>query len=167
MLFSATSRPPAVQADETVTVLPNHGKIRRLQVLGVFDAGVEKLWEVVTSYDAYPTFMPRVKRFQVLERRPKQRVVDATLDFTVARMRYTLELTHDCEALRIEWRRLRGDFRHNSGFWCFTPLSDGRTQVEYRLDVDPGLPVPSWLSERLIARDLKGLFPALRKRCRC
>ncbi len=156
---------PAATLPDSVQILPPDGKTRRLLVSGYFSLGVERLWQVVTDYDRYAEFMPRVISHRVIERQTQRRVVEATLDFKLARVSYCLELTHDCEALQIHWRMLRGDLRVNRGSWRFQPQADGGTLAEYQLEIDPGLPVPSWVADRLIARDLRGLFPALRKRC--
>lgn len=34
------------------------------------------------------------------------------------------------------------------GCWCFTPLQDGKTRVEYEVMVDPGGKLPAWLVNR-------------------
>lgn len=34
------------------------------------------------------------------------------------------------------------------GYWCFTPLQDGKTRVEYEVMVDPGGKLPAWLVNR-------------------
>ena len=65
---------------------------------------------------------------------------------------------------RISFRRTAGDLKTLNGSWQLIPLNDGKaTQLNYAVEVDPGVPVPgSWMLGSA-ERDARAVLKALQR----
>jgi ribosome-associated toxin RatA of RatAB toxin-antitoxin module len=64
---------------------------------------------------------------------------------------------------RVAFWQNKGPFRRVEGLWSLRPVVDG-TQVTYRVQVDPGFPVPGPIADFLLRQGLPALVDAIRRR---
>lgn len=64
---------------------------------------------------------------------------------------------------RVAFWQQKGPFRRVEGLWSLRPVVDG-TQVTYRVQVDPGFPVPGPLVDFFLKQGLPALVDAIRQR---
>src|SRR5918995_1720771 len=109
----------------------------------VIDASPQACFDVLTDFEALPTWQGAVRSVRVLERDDagRGRVVEFEVDARVKRVRYRLRQVYDAP-VRIGSEYLGGDFRDFAGEWRFVALDDGRTRAELDLRIDPGRFVP-------------------------
>lgn len=127
------------------------------------NAPPQRVFETLTDYEHLAEFMPMVDEATLLESREGW----AKVRFRVRVLRVfdlvevderTMEPWH-----RISWHAVAGPLRTSDGAWIFTPVGGG-TEVTYRTDVDPGIPVPPALTGFLVKQGLPEFLESVRKR---
>jgi uncharacterized membrane protein len=123
----------------------------------VIDASPQRIWEVLTDFDDYPSWAHDLKSVTVVERDDEGRPRDVA--FRAAAMgrstSYTLRYDYDRAPEMLAWRLVKGDItRKLDGSYELRPLDDtpGRTEVTYHLAVDLLVPLPGFVKRRAEAR---------------
>jgi coenzyme Q-binding protein COQ10 len=97
----------------------------------------DQMFDLVADVERYPEFVPFCERLTVRRRRRDgQRdvaVADMTIGYKLVRETFTSKVTFDREALEIRADYLEGPFRSMENHWTFQPLSDGRSEVSFRI----------------------------------
>ncbi|NOY27343.1 MAG: hypothetical protein GXP62_15860 [Oligoflexia bacterium] len=119
---------------------------------------------VITDFAAYPSFLPWMRRVEVLrhERSPRPQDIPAwEVRFSIQLIRplkYTLRLELP-EPLHLSWSLVEGIFRSNDGSWVLDALADGqRTLATYEIELLTGSFVPGSVMRSLVGRDLPDLL---------
>jgi ribosome-associated toxin RatA of RatAB toxin-antitoxin module len=117
-------------------------------------ASPERVFAIVTDFDAYPVWAPDLKEVAVEERDSEGRA-------TLVRFRaaafgrsitYTLAYNYDNAPARLSWEQTSADITSRiDGTYEFEAV-DGGTQVTYHLEVDLKMPVPGFIKQRTAAR---------------
>jgi uncharacterized membrane protein len=123
----------------------------------LIDASPQRIWEVLTDFDDYPSWAHDLKSVTVVERDEEGRPRDVA--FRAAAMgrstSYTLRYDYDRAPDVLAWRLVKGDItRKLDGSYELRPLDDtpGRTEVTYHLAVDLLVPLPGFVKRRAEAR---------------
>ncbi|HKX69833.1 MAG TPA: SRPBCC family protein [Acidimicrobiales bacterium] len=123
----------------------------------LIDASPQRIWEVLTDFDDYPSWAHDLKSVTVVERDDEGRPRDVA--FRAAAMgrstSYTLRYDYDRAPEVLAWRLVKGDItRKLDGSYELRPLDDtpGRTEVTYHLAVDLLVPLPGFVKRRAEAR---------------
>ena len=136
---------------------------------GIVDAPIERVTAVVEDYAQYNRFLPHFRTSRILA----QRGSSAMVYFEVGVMRETHTLWAQ---MRIRPRPSRGDTRIYeatlvegnvdafSARWELTPMANGQTLVEFRILVDPDLPLPASVFTNENVRAARKTVRALRRR---
>lgn len=112
-------------------------------------ASPEACFEAGVDYESFPRWQQAVKQAEVISRDADGlgEVVSFRIDAKVReigyRLRYHYERPH-----RVWWEFVDGDVADVEGEYRFEPAGE-RTLVTYALGIDPGLPVPGFIAERL------------------
>lgn len=65
---------------------------------------------------------------------------------------------------RIEWKREKGSFKANQGYWEFTPLNEGKsTLITYVKHVDPGFFTPPFMVHKTLRDTAEQIFRDLKR----
>lgn len=119
-------------------------KLSRATVEAVIKAPREFVWDNLTDFNHYPRLFPRVKSSRVLKQDDKTVYLETDLKpqmFVKQTCQHTInEIGAKPELLR--WNMVDGTFKSATGEWKLTPMSDGRCQVSYTLEIDPGPAIP-------------------------
>lgn len=116
-------------------------------------ASLERIYEVICDFDAYPTWARDLKGVHVEARDDEGRATRVT--FRAAAMgrstSYTLAYRYEHEPRRISWELASGDImRRLDGSYLLEPVDSdpGRTNVTYHLAVDLVVPLPGFVKRR-------------------
>jgi ribosome-associated toxin RatA of RatAB toxin-antitoxin module len=123
----------------------------------VIGASPQRIWDVLTDFDSYPTWARDLKSATVVARDDEGRPLDVA--FRAAAMgrstSYTLRYDYGKAPDVLAWRLLHGDItRKLDGSYELAPV-DGdpdRTEVTYHLEVDLMVPIPGFVKRRAEAR---------------
>lgn len=111
----------ALQSGEVVLV----GQEGEYTVLSLVAASPDTVWNVLTSYEQFPDFLPSVVASRVLERRENQVLVERRdrrkIGIMPIRVKIVTENTeHPCD--RIDFRMVDGTLDEMNGSWELTPV---------------------------------------------
>lgn len=137
------------------TQLPEAGStIARGQAILVVDKPLAQVLPVVRDYANYAAFMPNFKKSSVLAERGSRAMV--YVEVSVARGAFTLwgqlslaERPVEREVHVVEARLMEGNVDAFNASFTLTPVDGGaRTEVDFKIYVDPDIPLPSSVFSR-------------------
>lgn len=173
-LMAALAAQPVLAAGEidvlTSQILEEGSSISSGQAVGVIDRPLEQVLPVVVDYANYVHFMPNFTKSKVLAQRGNRAMV--YMEVSVASGTFTLwgqlklsENVPDGSTRIIEARLLDGNIDAFNATWRLTPIDEGaRTEVEFKLYVDPNMPLPPAVFSRENERAAGKTVRALRTR---
>jgi coenzyme Q-binding protein COQ10 len=130
-----------------------------------WDAPIEKIFEIITDYNSYPEFVDGCSSVNVLE----QSDTDARVEFglnLIKKFKYILHLKQT-RPNQISWSFESGDiFKKNEGSWQLKDLGDGRTEVQYGLEVEVKGFAPKTLVNSLTEKNLPAMLKSYHQRCK-
>jgi len=115
-----------------------------------------------------PSFVPGLKRCRRVDGAPDGRWEDieheVSYSWLLPSVHYVLRAEYD-RPRRIDFRRVSGDLKEETGEWLLTRTADGTaTVVEYQVYVDPGFWIPQVLVTHSLRKDLPAALNGLRDR---
>ncbi|HEX5366068.1 MAG TPA: SRPBCC family protein [Acidimicrobiales bacterium] len=135
----------------------------------VVGASPRRTWQVLTDFDAYPTWATDLKAAHVVARDAEGRPVE--VDFRAAAMgrstSYRLRYDYEGAPRVLAWKLVQGDItRRLDGSYTLEPVegSPDRTLVTYHLEVDLVMPLPGFVKRRAESRIVSTALRALRAR---
>lgn len=173
-LAVALGAQPVLAAGEidvlTTQILEEGSAISSGQAVGVIERPLEQVLPVVVDYANYVHFMPNFIKSKVLAQRGNRAMV--YMEVSVASGTFTLwgqlklsENAPEGNTRIIEAHLLDGNIDAFSATWRLTPVDQGAgTQVEFKLYVDPNMPLPSAVFSRENERAAGKTVRALRTR---
>jgi uncharacterized membrane protein len=128
------------------------------------EAPLERIWAVLTDFEAYPTWARDLKEATVVQHDEQGRAL--LVRFRAAAMgrstTYTLAYDWDDAPRRLPWKLVNGDIqRVLDGAYEFAEV-DGGTDVTYHLRVDLAIPLPGFVKRRAEARIISTALRELR-----
>jgi len=169
---------PAQAADEhnenagvfTAQIPEEGSNIAWGQAVLVLDQPIEEVLPIVRDYANYVQFMPNFTKSKVLAQRGSRAMV--YMEVSVAKGAFTLwgqlnlaERPQGGESRVVEARLMEGNIDAFSARWTLTPVDGGaRTEVEFKIYVDPDIPLPSSVFSRENERAAGRTVRALRTR---
>ncbi|TVP64022.1 MAG: cyclase [Nodularia sp. (in: Bacteria)] len=131
---------------------------------------VERIWKVLTDYEALSDFIPNLAKSCLLEHpqggiRLEQIGSQRLLKFNFC-ARVVLDLEEDF-LKKINFSMVEGDFKDFSGSWRLEPYSHGEdrgTTLCYTIRVWPKLTMPITIIERRLSSDLRLNLLAIHQR---
>ena len=140
------------------------------QAVIVVDRPIEEVLQIVLDYANYVRFMPNFTKSKVLAQRGSRAMV--YMEVSVARGMYTLygqldlaERPRDGVSRVVAGHLMDGNIDAFDASFKLTPTDDGaRTEIDFRIYVDPDLPLPSSVFSRENERAAGRTVRALRAR---
>jgi ribosome-associated toxin RatA of RatAB toxin-antitoxin module len=140
------------------------------QAVIVVDQPIEEVLPIVLDYANYVHFMPNFTKSKVLAQRGTRAMV--YMEVSVARGMYTLygqlnlaERPRDGGSRVVEGRLVDGNIDAFDASFTLTPTEDGAgTEIDFKIYVDPDLPLPSSVFSRENERAAGRAVRALRAR---
>lgn len=126
----------------------------------------ERVWKVLTDFEAWPGFVPLVTGTRVVRREGGRAWVRQDYRVLFVRMQHTTIYDFAPDRGRLGWtldREAAHDIAASEGSWQLCPVGgDAHTLVAYRAAMDAGRAVPDFVEDLLARRSLEGLLKALR-----
>ena len=113
--------------------------------------GVEarELYDVVTDYEAYPSYFKDFTRCKIHEKQGNTWTVEFFAK-VIKEVSYTLRIEHDPDALTTRWSFIRGKMVSDSkGGWSFTDV-EGGARVDYDAEIEVKAPlIPRRIKDKI------------------
>lgn len=127
------------------------------------DAPPETLFDIVTDYASYPTFLSDVSEVKVVRRTDNGAIVEFSLNL-IRKVSYTLRMVEE-RPTKVRWTLEQSSLmRENNGGWTIEALPDGKTRATYEVDVTPRGFVPGAVVSALTGRTLPATLDAFKQR---
>lgn len=104
------------------------------------DRPVSEVWALVADVERAPEWQGGLDRLEAIERDAEGRptLCQTETDAKVRTIRSRVRFDWSAAPHRLSWRQEKGDLKRLDGQWILEDLGDGRTNVTYVLDGDPG-----------------------------
>jgi ribosome-associated toxin RatA of RatAB toxin-antitoxin module len=121
-----------------------------------------EILSVIGDVETYPEWVPGLDAVVMHEADDLGRPLSATFHGTMGLIKDSYTVAYDWAEDEVSWHLTAGEaLRDLHGTYACTPLGDGTTDVEYRLDVELAIPVVGMLRRRgekmIVDSALKGL----------
>lgn len=130
----------------------------RVESSVVINADVDKVFALAKDIEAFPQFMPDLKKVVILDRSPDGNRITSEFtgyikDFKVT-MKWVEEDEWDEQAKTCTFNLVKGDFKTYSGVWTFES-ADGGTKYTSVIDFEYEIPLIGPIIKTLVARLMK------------
>lgn len=173
--FPSSPAAAAEEPDENAGIftaqIPEEGSnISWGQAVVVVDRPIDEVLIIVRDYANYAQFMPNFTKSKVLAQRGTRAMV--YMEVSVAKGALTLygqlhlaEQPHDGDTRVVEAHLMDGNIDAFNASFTLTPVDGGtRTEVDFKIYVDPDIPLPSSIFSRENERAAGRAVRALRTR---
>lgn len=128
----------------------------------VVSADPDTVMDVIGDYESYPEWQPEVRSVEILQTDEHGRGTRVRYEVDAKVFRATYVLHYDYTPTSISWRLESSEqLRALNGAYEVTDRGDGSTEVGYRLEVVPAVPMPSIMrrraARRIVDAALRGL----------
>ena len=106
------------------------GKLKQSVCVSDVDAPIDLVWKVLTDYEQYRFFMPRIDKLEVT-REGTDALLAVKLDTPLVATSYTNRMIPDVANRVIEVRQVKGDLSGSRYRWKLTSLGEARTRITY------------------------------------
>jgi coenzyme Q-binding protein COQ10 len=133
----------------------------------IFEAPIENVFKAITNYPSYPEFVDGVSEVKVISEDENGALVEFTLNM-IKKFTYRLQMKHT-KPTEVSWTLDSGDiFGVNEGYWKFKDLGDGRTEVEYDLELEIKIKMfgIGMIADKLTKVNLPAMLESYHKRAR-
>lgn len=176
MLGVAPAQPPevgwideeSIQGGEILMDFGDDRRFRgRIRAAALVEARPETIWTILSDCESAPEYLDNVQSCELVETLDGGK---AQVFRQRAKLRWFLpsfehEFRLDYEPYeRIRVTRISGPFEVLDGVWWLVPESPERTRVVYRLDIEPGPLIPTFMLSRPLRRDVLNAIRAVRER---
>ena len=171
LLLATSPVHAAGEADvRTAQIAKEGSNISWGHAVAVIDQPIDEVLPVVVDYGNYVHFMPNFTKSKVIAQRGNRAMV--YMEVSVASGTFTLwgqlklsESPAEGDTRVIEAYLLDGNMDAFSASWRLTPVDGGaRTEVDFKIYVDPDMPLPSSVFSRENERAAGNTLRALRTR---
>lgn len=131
---------------------------------------IEKVWKILTDYEALPQFIPNLAKSCLLEHPSGGIRLEQVGSQQLLKFKFCARVVLDLEEIfpkLINFQMVEGDFKGFSGQWCLEPypLNIGQgTILCYTIQVWPKLTMPISIIENRLSKDLQLNLLAIRQR---
>jgi len=130
-----------------------------------FNVDINKIYDVIVDYAAYPDFVAGVSSVEILEQDDTSARVKYSLNL-IKKFSYILELKQE-RPNKVSWSFESGDiFKANTGSWELNDKGDGTTEVTYNLNVDIKGFVPKAIVNKLTTSNLPAMMDSYHERAK-
>jgi carbon monoxide dehydrogenase subunit G len=130
------------------------------------DAGIRKVWNVLTDYSNLGGTLPKITRSLIVEENGTEKTVEQSgktgIFIFEKTVHFTLKVREDFPH-RIDFRQIRGDFHVYEGSWILEAHPDGQsTFLTYEARIKPAFFAPPILVSFVQRQDLPNVLKAIK-----
>jgi coenzyme Q-binding protein COQ10 len=143
----------------------------RVAAFKLIHSSQDLVFEAVSDCKRMPEFMPHFEYCKIVPSDtplpPNERWNENQLNFGFFPLKVKINITQHAKLQkpsRLSWSRVKGDTKHNEGYWHIVPLAEGQQLLVYDTLSDPGTAVPEIVQRILTENDLPKTVEAVKKR---
>jgi len=129
----------------------------------VFNAPIDKVFEVITDYDRYPEFLTEVKKTKQVDRKGNEVSIQYEVDL-MKTIKYTVRMREE-KPTKLSWSFVEGEWmKDNKGSWLLEAQGPNQTKATYTVEVALGPLVPKTVVNTLVDSSLPKMLDSFKKR---
>ena len=130
------------------------------------DATPAEVMVVVADFESYPDWVGNLEEVEVLarDRRGRGTRVAFRLRTPMGDQAYTLAYRYQPRDAGVTWTYVEGTLDDLAGSYTLEPTADGTTQVNYRLEVALGVPLPGLVKRQAAKQIVRSALSDLKRR---
>jgi ribosome-associated toxin RatA of RatAB toxin-antitoxin module len=128
-----------------LNVTKQSGDTRQVSAKMMIDAPPSFVWQALTSYNDFSSFVPGYKRCSVMKKQGAKVLLDINMSIArfVPSFHYQVNVQENRRDLSVSMVRTSGDFKHLAGSYRLIPINQGKkTMMVYSVRLDPGINLP-------------------------
>lgn len=137
----------------------------------IIHAPVEKVFALARDIEAFPEFMPDLRKVNILEKSPdgsrlKSEFIGYIKDFRLT-IKWVEEDHWDEQEKTCRFSLVKGDFKSYSGTWKFEPEGDGTkytSVIDFEYDIPLIGPIIKSLVAKLMKQNVDNMLGAIRRK---
>lgn len=127
-------------------------------------ASQNKIFDIISDFDSYPEFLDEMEEVRVIKKSTKS----ATVFFKMNMMQtvnYTLKFNFN-KPESITWSFVEGDsiLKENSGSWTLSEMGKDEMDVEYSVNLDFNIWLPSSVVKSVLSENLPKMLKKFKVR---
>ncbi len=139
----------------------------QVQFHDVLSVDSSQLFSTITHYEDYPQFVDGCESVQLEKRSDGKIRVSYEVIVMGQRVNYVLDHQENSELGRVEWALVESRFfKKNTGSWKVESVGHQKSDVIYSLELEFKVPVPSFILNRLVKRNLPRLVKSFEKQAK-
>ncbi|MCB9795616.1 MAG: SRPBCC family protein [Alphaproteobacteria bacterium] len=152
LLLTLSSDLDALLSRGELTLIETHddGRLQQATAIGLLDAPVEAVWQLITDFEAYPGWMPKVATTEVRAVSPGVVEVDWALSIAGPDVHYSSRHTLDKATWTVKGEQIKGELAGSRWDWRLEP--QGSRTLVYR-EVFSNVVGSSWVFRQLDDED--------------
>jgi ribosome-associated toxin RatA of RatAB toxin-antitoxin module len=156
-----STHPAALLAKVEVEVEKIAQRQRQISAKVQIPQPVEKIWKVLTDYEALADFIPNLAKSRLMEHPEGGIRLEQIGSQRILKFNFCARVVLDLEEYfpkEINFRMVEGDFKGFSGSWCLEPCLVGEylaTNLSYTIQVWPKLTMPIGMIENRLTKDIQ------------
>ena len=152
----SASQEATLMSGEPVYTQTDGGNQGRGVAVFLVDAPVSKVWSTINNYAAYPGWIDGVDKCEVYKTEGNHVYVDFVVSKMGMSVQYYIDHTQgdNWVTWRLDYSR-ESDLDDSVGMWRLEATPDGRTRVEYSVDVAVGGWVPGFIRSYMTDQGIK------------
>jgi ribosome-associated toxin RatA of RatAB toxin-antitoxin module len=131
------------------------------------DAPAQTVWKLLTECKYASIYIPGLRHCRMIDRAPdgSWAVIEHDIKYSALLPMVHSVFRADYRPLQqIDFHRVSGNIKSESGEWLLQPCSDHCVTVEYRVSIEPGFWVPHSMVQHSLKKQLPSALVALRVR---
>lgn len=124
---------------ESMELIEEEGKENHTGLVkGTMQGNVDVIYQVITDFEHFAEFMPRMKNVEILTKEPSfvKLAIEINMPFPISNMEYHNHIDLFPDQHRTEFRMIKGsseDLKDFDGHWQLKAVKEDRTSFEYRV----------------------------------
>ncbi|MES2535793.1 MAG: SRPBCC family protein [Pseudomonadota bacterium] len=174
-MFYLAPSPAQTQTDKprdniTVTaqrLVTDEQSVMKVNASGFAAASPQQVWQVLTDYERFPEFLPKLSSSRVISRSSSEVLVEQNGKAGFLFIKHNIHLLVriiEQPFAAIDLTLVRGDMKHYVARWELSPLArNGRngTLITYAATLEPDFFVPPLIGRPLVEADVKETMEAV------
>jgi len=154
----------------TEQIIEKEKKNKELRFMATvhINARPEAVWKTIRDYDNYYKFTPRLKESEVIKKEGRCMIIRYLGEVFWIEVGYHVEACAEVPGKRVVFGLAEGYesfMKSADGFWEVQEAPEGQgSVVSYSAHLDPGVPVPDFISRKVARDSLVDVLENLKKR---
>ncbi|MGD9581877.1 MAG: SRPBCC family protein [Vampirovibrionia bacterium] len=154
----------AIYADVPNVSLTAVNGVKTVNATTVINAPTNVVWNVITNYNQFTSFMPGIKQFNIIQNSGNTKKANVKLDVSklMKAFSYQATISENFSRKNVTMVRTSGDLNSLKLTFSLKPMDNGsKTLLTYTVNVDHGNGIPNGFANRALKNNITQTLKAV------